>query len=125
MDYNLNEYYYSTAKVWGTLNGPQILRLTTCGLFWIFVDKIKIIHPHALTYLKVFTISLCMFPIFSSIDIMGYRLYEIFASAEAIGIPLLFMGVFKKNVWNKAAIVVYTFYFFFVSINNAAYWDPF
>jgi len=125
LDYNLNDYNNSTAEVFGTLNGPQILRLTTCLLFWIYVDKIKSSYPHALTYLKVFTISLCMFPLFSSIATMGYRLYEIFASAETIGIPLCFMGIFRREYLNRAAIIVYTFYFFFfTSISNIAYWDP-
>lgn len=125
LDYNLNDYYNSTAEVFGTLNGPQILRLTTCLLFWAYVDKIKNSHPYALIYLKMFTISLCMFPIFSSIATMGYRLYEIFASAEAIGIPLCFMAVLEKRYLNRAAIIVYTFYFFFfTSIGNIAYWDP-
>lgn len=125
MEYNLTDYYESTVEVFGTLNGPQILRLTTCVLFWVFIDKIITIHPQAMIYLKVFTISLCMFPIFSSIAIMGYRLYELFATAEAIGLPLLFMGVFKNRALNRAAIIVYTFYFFFsVSIFSNAYWDP-
>jgi len=124
LDYNLTDYANSTKEVYGTLNGPQILRLSACMLFWIFAGKIKKFHPYAMVYLKVFTISLTMFPIFSSIDIMGYRLYEIFASAEAIGLPIMFMGVFRKKVLNRAAIIVYTFYFFYVSINNIAYWDP-
>lgn len=124
LEYNLTDYYNSTAEVYGTLNGPQILRLTTCVFFWIFVNKIKATNPYALTYLKVFTISLCMFPIFSSVATMGYRLYEIFASAEAIGLPILFMGVFRRKVYNRAAIMIYTFYFFYVSITSSAYWDP-
>lgn len=124
LDYNLTDYANSTKEVYGTLNGPQILRLSACLLFWIFAGRIKESHPYAMVYLKVFTISLTMFPLFSSIDIMGYRLYEIFASAEAIGLPIMFMGVFRKKVLNRAAIIVYTFYFFYVSINNVAYWDP-
>ena len=124
LEYNLNDYYMSTAEVYGTLNGPQILRLSTCLLFWVFSSRLKDFNPYAMVYLKVFTISLCMFPLFSSIATMGYRFYEIFASAEAIGLPMLFMGVFKKRSLYKAAIIVYTFYFFYVSITNVAYWDP-
>lgn len=124
LDYNLTDYANSTREVYGTLNGPQILRLSACLLFWAFARRVKEFHPYAMIYLKVFTISLAMFPIFSSIDILGYRLYEIFASAEAIGLPIMFMGVFRKKVLNRAAIIVYTFYFFYVSINSAAYWDP-
>lgn len=124
LDYNLTDFANRPNEVYGTLNGPQILRLSACLLFWLFSGKIRVTHPYAMVYLKVFTISLTMFPIFSSIDIMGYRLYEIFASAEAIGLPIMFMGVFRKRVLNRAAIIVYTFYFFYVSINNVAYWDP-
>lgn len=124
LEYNLTDYANSTAEVYGTLNGPQILRLSACILFWLFAGKIKQSSPHALVYLKVFTISLCMFPVFSSIATIGYRMYEIFASAEAIGLPLLFMGVFNKKSINRAAIIVYTYYFFYVSINSIAYWDP-
>lgn len=124
LEYNLSDYSMSTAEVYGTLNGPQILRITTCLLFWAFSSRLKDFNPYAIIYLKVFTISLCMFPLFSSIATMGYRLYEIYASAEAIGLPIMFMGVFRRKQLYKPAILVYTFYFFYVSITNAAYWDP-
>jgi hypothetical protein len=125
LEYNLTDYSMSTAEVYGTLNGPQILRLTTCLLFWLFSGKLKESNPYAIIYLKVFTISLCMFPIFSLIPTMGYRTYEMFASAEVVGLPIMFMGVFKKRWLNRAAIIIYTFYFFFVSITSIAYWAPF
>lgn len=40
LEYNLSSYSNSTEVVFGTLNGPQILRITTCLFFWIFIDRI-------------------------------------------------------------------------------------
>ena len=124
LDYNVSTYAVSTETVFGTLNGPQILRITTCVFCWIFVDRITLKNKYALTFLKIYTISICMYPIFSSINIMGSRLYEIFASAEAIMIPICFIGVFQKSLLSKLAIIVYSTYFFYISITSIAYWAP-
>lgn len=124
LEYNLIHYISSTNEVYGTINGPQILRITTCVFFWINIDKIVQLYPNALLFLKIFTISLCMFPVFSSIDIMGYRFYELFSSAEILLLPICFMGALRKPVFYKTAILIYTSYFFFNSITSLAYWDP-
>ena len=123
-EYNLSSYSNSTEVVFGTLNGPQILRITTCLFFWIFIDRIFRKNMYSLMYLKIFTISLCMYPLFSSINTMGGRMYEIFSSAEAISLPICFAGVFDKPFLGKIAIIIYASYFFFVSINSFAYWAP-
>ena len=54
LEYNLSDYSMSTAEVYGTLNGPQILRITTCLLFWAFSSRLKDFNPYAIIYLKVF-----------------------------------------------------------------------
>lgn len=124
LEHNLSSYSNSTEVVFGTLNGPQILRITTCVFFWIFVDRIYRKNTYSLTYLKIFTISLCMYPFFSSINTMGGRMYEMFSSVEAISLPVCFAGVFDKPFLSKIAIIIYASYFFFVSINSLAYWAP-
>ena len=65
-----------------------------------------------------------MYPLFSSINTMGGRMYEIFSSAEAISLPICFAGVFDKPFLGKIAIIIYASYFFFVSLNSFAYWAP-
>ena len=40
LEHNISSYSDSTEMVFGTLNGPQILRISTCVLFWVFADKI-------------------------------------------------------------------------------------
>ncbi len=94
-----------------------LIQILICIFFWIKIDTIQKFNPKALTYLKIYTIGLCVYMIFYKIGDLADRLSTMFLIAEIILIPLVILVV-KPNWLSKGIITIIGFKYFYSSITS-------
>lgn len=122
-----NQYaFYSIGDAVNVFNLVQIFRLLICLLSWTYYKKLHSKYPQMLLYLKVYTIGIILFVLFSDIISVAVRLQELLLIVEIILVPCLFYSIFsKKKFLSKISVITYaTIALYFITLNNTAYWQP-
>lgn len=122
-----NKYMeYAYGEETNIFNIVLIVRVIICIIAWMFYKKMYNMYPQMLLYLKIYTIGIILFVLFSDIVSAAIRLQELLLIVEIILIPCLFISVFGENkVLSKISIITYAVMaFFLLTFNNYALWRP-
>lgn len=101
----------------------QLGHLAVCLFGWYHVDKIIKRSKEALIMLKLFTIAICILPLFSDLISVGIRLSELFIAVDVILIPIIFRSAFQSPFMQKVLIYSYASVIFYYTIQSLQYWD--
>lgn len=105
-------------------NIVQMGRFCICVLGWINIKKMQLIMDNILVYLKIYTIAVCSFFLFSDLISLAFRVSELLIIVEVLVIPTLFFSIFiKRLLLAKIGIVIYSsIVLFCYTLFNSAYW---
>lgn len=117
-------YYAKTALEDSTTQQPPIyfnirflIQIVICLFFWIKIEYLKKFNSKALTYLKIYTIGLCIYLLFYKIGDLADRLSTMFLIAEIFLIPLVILVV-KPNWLSKGIITLIGVKYFYSSLSS-------
>lgn len=102
----------------------QIGHIIICLYAWIKINKIITKYPNSLLFLKIYTLALCLLPLFSDLISVGIRLSELFLSVEIILVPMIFTSTIKKVSTQKIILILYSIIIFTFTVFNSQYWNP-
>lgn len=101
----------------------QIAHIMICLYAWWKINIISEKYPKAILFLKLYTIAICLLPIFSDFISVGIRISELLLSVEIILIPMIIASTIQKRSLQIASIIIYSFIIFYFNINNLQYWN--
>ena len=86
-------------------NMRQILLIIISTILWLRIDNIRKAYPESILYIKIFTISICVFILLFDVPDIASRLNIILAITEVIAIPsLLFLTPYR--MFNKTTVII-------------------
>lgn len=113
-------YENTTLNIFNLL---QIGHLLICVFAWVNIERIQQRFPQSLLFLKVYTLGVCLLPLFSDLISVGIRLSELFLSVEIVLVPMIFAGSIRTKAIQKITLIAYTAIILFFNIINLQYWD--
>lgn len=113
---------YSEQKL-NIFNLLQIGHILLCVYAWYNIKKIKKHYSRGLLFLKLYTIAVCLLPVFSDLISVGIRMSELFLSVEIILVPMIFTSTIKTKSLQKISLIGYTTIIFYFTLTNIQYWN--
>lgn len=118
-------YASYAAKVDDYVNVFNILQLGRCLLclvFWWFVDFVQQKYKLFITLLKIYTISLCMLPLFADVAAIAVRLSQLLLVVEMILVPVGLYFIIKQEKLAKMLVGFYSVLLLYFTLTNPLYW---
>lgn len=101
----------------------QIAHVIICIYAWWEINAIYKKYPSSILFLKLYTIAICLLPLFSDMISVGIRISELLLSVEIILIPMIISASIRRRSLQKTAIILYSLIIFYFTVNNQQYWD--
>lgn len=117
---NLYNHHKYTDPI-NIFNLLQIGRIFICLTGWLFLNRIKKKDERIVVYLKMYTIGISLFVLFSDLTTVALRFSDLFMSIDILLIPVLITGLFKNGLLSKVIIVIYSVVLFYFTINEPTY----
>lgn len=89
------------------INVFNLIHLFRIALYYLFIFKLELLiekNKYAIILVKLFVISLCSFPLFAFMPVVGFRISELFGIVDIILIPFI-IYIFKP-IWLSKIIVI-------------------
>lgn len=115
-------YKNSDSMTMNVFNLIQLGNVLICILFWLNKQKIKKIDTMGVMYLKLYTIGLCIIPLFSEKIVVAIRLSDLFTVVEIMLFPIGFHALFKDKVKGDFLLISYAIVLFYLDITSSHYW---
>lgn len=103
-------------------NFLQIGHLSICLFFWFNINKLTSYDYRFLLLLKLYTVGICLIPLFAQSFNMAIRLSEMFLSVEIFLIPIGFKGAFKSSFLGNLVLIIYSSVIFYIRLSDMLYW---
>lgn len=100
----------------------QLIRLLICAILWLNYKKIIKMHRTAILNLKLYTIGLCVLPLFANSIGIASRLQDLFQVIEITLFPIGFAVSFKPQFASKCLLLLYSSLIFCIFITAKDYW---
>lgn len=104
-------------------NLVQVFHVLICIGLWLYVDKIKSIHPDSLLLLKLYTIGVCCIPLFAQSFNMAIRLSDLLFSVEVLLLPMGLDAIFSRKSLYYILLVLYSSVFLYIRLTDQLYWE--
>lgn len=101
----------------------QVAHIIICLYAWWKINIISHKYPNVLLFLKLYTIAICLLPLFSDFISVGIRISELLLSVEIILIPMIISGTIKNRNLQIISVILYSSVIFYFTINNLQYWN--
>lgn len=113
---------YEDSMTMNVFNLIQLGNVLICILFWLNEQKIKKIDTQGVMYLKLYTIGLCIVPLFSEMIAVAIRLSDLFTVVEIMLFPIGFHALFKDKAKGDFLLLTYAIVIFYFNITSSHYW---
>lgn len=107
------------------MNLLQLGHIAICVLFWNKANRLLQNDINALLYLKLYTIGLCVMPLFADSISIAIRLSGLFLVIEILLIPIGFKSIFGDNLFGKLMLILYASIIFYFNVTSSAYWGEY
>lgn len=104
------------------LNLLQLGHVLICVAIWMNAQKLEAAHREVVIYLKLYTIGLCVMPLLALMMAMAIRLQQLFLVTEIILIPIGFSVLFKKKIYGRLLVILYSGIMVYFLISDKVYW---
>ena len=85
-------------------NAVQLGRTAICVFLFLFIDRIRACNKYAVLMVKIYAISIAVLVLFSSVQVIAFRVSELYQVVEIVLIPMIVYAV-KGNIFLKRMAV--------------------
>lgn len=111
----IKEYTDSVHNTINPFNAIFLVRVALCYLLLWAVPTLKNHNRYFILLLKIFTLSLTALPIFATIPVVAYRIYELLGIVEIVLLPTL-VYLFRPVALGYFVVIIYGFCQLMISI---------